>query len=274
MKNCSITGCEGEIKARGLCDKHYLRAKRAGELELHSGPGAGRRSPEWSRTCAGVHVCGKDECARGLCNTCYQVRRKDGELSLLPIVNAGKNCSVEGCKNGAQGLGYCGTHYDRFKKYGDALGVAEKRTGGPCATEGCSGVVVANGVCAACYARIKKYGHPGYAARHMRRFEKVIDSNGYVRVPVPGPDGKVRRVPEHRQVMEQFLGRPIRKNENVHHKNGDRTDNRIQNLELWVTTQPAGQRPQDLMRWAREILKTYAPDEARLKKLAYRNQRQ
>lgn len=213
--------------------------------------------------------------AQGRCSKHYTSAVRSGEIERKPlkVVNAGP-CPVDGCGKPKYGAGFCQAHYERFKKYGDPTAGASRKTGGSCSTEWCSGVVVANGVCAACYARIKKHGHPGYAARHMRRFEKVIDSNGYVRVPVPGPDGKVRRVPEHRQVMEQFLGRPIRKSENVHHKNGDRTDNRIQNLELWVTTQPAGQRPQDLMRWAREILKTYAPDEARLKKLAYRNQRQ
>jgi predicted nucleic acid-binding Zn ribbon protein len=50
---------------------------------------------------------------------------------------------------------------------------------------------------------------------------------------------------QHRLVMTDVLGRPLRRKENVHHVNGKRGDNRPENLELWKRRQPAGIRAAD-----------------------------
>jgi hypothetical protein len=57
------------------------------------------------------------------------------------------------------------------------------------------------------------------------------DSRGYIQGRVWIGD-KAVHYKFHRWLMEQFLGRPLLPSEDVHHKNGIRDDNRIENLEL------------------------------------------
>lgn len=65
---------------------------------------------------------------------------------------------------------------------------------------------------------------------------KRTDAFGYVlvRVPedTPGLEFDRAWMREHRYVMQQYIGRPLDADETVHHINGDKQDNRIENLQL------------------------------------------
>ncbi len=98
---------------------------------------------------------------------------------------------------------------------------------------------------------------------------RVVTKDGYVQVRRPthfgkGLSGGREWFYEHRYVMESYLGRPLHDGENIHHINGDKADNRLDNLEIWTSQQPAGQRVIDLVNWAYALREKYKSDREKL----------
>lgn len=167
-------------------------------------------------------------------------------------------CSVDGCAGVRRSAGMCAKHYrEQFQQGKRANGDAD-----PCVENGCDRPVRSRGLCSAHYARLMTTGTTSLVARPKRERARIA-RDGYVLLhrPEHPNSGSARGyIAEHRLVMSEYLGRALLAGENVHHINGVRDDNRIENLELWSTWQPSGQRVSDKVSWAIEFLGQYSPE--------------
>jgi hypothetical protein len=218
------------------------------------------------RTCT-ENDCDRPATTRGWCAMHYKRWLRTGSTirGQRP-----ERCSVEGCERQAKSRGWCHGHYQRWRRTGeveDAVPLGRRRRHPVCTVPECDRDTYAKGLCNTHCRRLLNTGD----ARPEDPIRIVTGegsfNHGYWRVAVP-PDerwltGGEAHVGEHRLVVARHLGRPLKADEVVHHLNGDRTDNRLENLELWSISHPMGQRVQDKVLFAIRLLERYAPEHLR-----------
>lgn len=187
MKKCSK--CNNKVTARGLCNKHYLQARRQGLENIQP---KGQPKAQCS-----VAECTSEARAKGLCAKHYQ-RLKKGFKGRVPA--QGHTCMFSGCDKERKARGYCAPHYQQFRK-GQVLTPLRVRTKAPrdCEIVGCESQVKARGLCVSHYHKLRRGTLHGKAkisfADRMedisdlldfgeRNLERIAERAGYASVQV------------------------------------------------------------------------------------------
>lgn len=204
-----------------------------------------------------VEGCERDSYCHTFCVMHYSRYVRDGdpgEPQPRYIRGSGGYCTIDGCFRKVARRGLCFAHHEEERG---------KRDVPRCEVGGCERPVLSKGLCNMHGQRVRAGKPVGPPIRQVRPKAQVgeerQDKQGYIKQYEPGHPNSHKNgwIQQHRLVMSKLLGRPLMDHEVPHHRNGIRSDNRPENLELWSRAHPAGQRIADLLDFAHMILDVY-----------------
>lgn len=242
-------GCPRPAEFFGLCRMHRERQRTTSDL----GPADYIRVPFSTGSCSHPDGCPNDNERKGLCGMHYARRTRLGALGvaspMLRTAQPGDRCQGHvACPNQVNSRGWCPLHWREVLLAEEGAPAEMPHCKHP---DGCPAPSHLAGWCQVHYNRISSTGEVGEVARRRReRGTGHVNRNGYVQFNTL----EKANILEHHLVMAFHLGRRMRPKETVHHKNGVRHDNRLENLELWTVHQRPGQRVEDLIEW---VLRDY-----------------
>jgi hypothetical protein len=250
-RGCSFPECDRAYYAKGLCRPHYIQ-------QSHNRPLKPIRPRSPIPTQCEFERCDKRATNRGLCPAHAKQRSKGQPLRpLRPFYGTKGPCRFDGCLKPRAAGGYCAGHAAQYYGGRPLAPLFKPKVG--CDFPGCTKRHFALGYCQGHWRQLRLQR----PLTPLRGKSGRIISRGYVLLfePMHPNAHKTGYVYEHTKVMAAKLGRPLERFEEVHHKNGIRSDNRPENLELWARgMQPPGSRVSDLIDAAVRVLKLYRPD--------------
>lgn len=157
---CTVPTCDEPMLCRKICNGHYIRWKKTGDVQSHI-PLAKRAKRNPGARCS-VPECPNANTGGGICDTHRERLKVHGDVQAeIPIRRRGRRrvtgCNYPGCPLPHVARGWCTTHYKRWEVNGDPS-ISNARVRSTCKVDDCVELVEGHGLCRVHLDRLKRTG--------------------------------------------------------------------------------------------------------------------